>query len=141
MAFNRIQIAALVGALWLDRAARKSALLSGLGKAAKSRFRVGNQHPQHAVQVPVIESVPGALQLFVIRKNLLGAPNIARSSFQFDGILAQVNISVEAVLENVQVFVASAEEGFDVGADLNTLSHSDLSDYLGRKRAILLPGH
>jgi len=45
---------------------------------------------------------------------------------------AEVNIKVQSIFEHVQIFITSAEEGFDVGADFNALSFS--SGFIPRAR-------
>ena len=124
MAFDGFQIAALVHALRLHRAASKRTLPSGFGQSSQRGFGIGDQHAQHAVQVAVVEGVAGALQLVVVGEDLLGAGYVARGSFEFNGVGSQVDVDVQAVFQHVQVFVAGAEQGLDVGADFNTLLHS-----------------
>ena len=104
----------------------KRPLASGFGEAAESDVRVAHQHAQHAVEVAVIELEAGLLQLIVVGEELLGAGYVAGRAFDFDVIGAQVNVDVQAVFEHVQVFVARAEQGLDVGTDFNTFLHSDL---------------
>ena len=61
--------------------------------------------------------------MVVIGKDLFGAGNVARRTFQINGIGSQVNIDIQAVFQQAQVFVARAEQSLDVGADFNALLH------------------
>ena len=61
--------------------------------------------------------------MVVIGEDLFGAGNITRRTFQVDGIGSQVDIDIQAVFQQAQIFVSRAEESFDVGADFNALLH------------------
>jgi len=63
--------------------------------------------------------------VIVIGKDLLGAGNIARSSLEVDGIGSQVDIDLQAVFKQAQIFIPRAEQSLDVRADLNALLHLD----------------
>src|SRR2546426_285676 len=63
----------------------------------QSRFGIGHQHTQHAVQVAVIEGESGALQLIVIGEDLLGASHISRCALEFDGIGFQIDGDLQTV--------------------------------------------
>ena len=125
MALDCIEISALVQALRLHRAAPEGTLASRFDQSSKCRFGIRNQHPQHAVQIAIVEDLTAALQLIVIGKNLFGASYVARGSFNFDGVRAEVYIDVQAIFQHMQVFVTGAEQGLDVRADFNTLLHSN----------------
>ena len=66
MLLDGFEIAALIGALWLDRSPAKRALAAGFGQSAQGCVRVADHHAQHAVQVAVHELVAGAVQMLEI---------------------------------------------------------------------------
>ncbi len=66
------------------------------------------------------------MQMVVVGEQLLGARHVAGRAFQVDAVGAQIDVDVQAVFEHVQVFIAGAEQGFEVRADLNTFLHSEL---------------
>ena len=99
---------------------------ASFGKSLESCLRISHQHTQHAVEVAVIEGMPGALQLIVVGEHLLGAGYVARGSFQFDGVGAEVNVDIQAVFEHMEIFIAGAEQGLDVTCEFNIFFHSEL---------------
>src|SRR3954453_7313662 len=125
MALDRIEESGLIIAFWLDSSSTERTLATGFDESTQGCFWIGNQHPQHAVQIAVIEGLPAALQLIIIGEDLLSASDVAWSSFNFDGLRAEVYVDVQAVFQHMQVFVAGAEQGFYVGANFKTLLHSD----------------
>ena len=64
--------------------------------------------------------------MLVIGEELFGAGHVAGRAFQFNAVGAQIDVDVQAVFEHVEIFVASAEQGFDVRAEFNILFHSGL---------------
>jgi len=67
------------------------------------------QDAQHAVQVPVVEAVPGTLQAFVIGEYLLGTRYIAGCALQFNGVRTQVNGDVQPIFQHAHVLVPRAK--------------------------------
>ena len=61
--------------------------------------------------------------MVVIGEDLFGAGNVARRTFQVNGIGSQVDIDIQAVFQQAQIFVPRAEKSLDVGADFNALLH------------------
>ncbi len=125
MILDGFEIAPLVDALGLHRAAPERALAPSFRQAAQRSFGVGQQDAQHAAQIAVVEGVSGALQMVVVGKDLLGPGDVAGRAFQIDGIRSQVNIDVQAVFQQAQILVARAEQSLDVGTDFNALLHSE----------------
>jgi len=81
--------------------------------------------------------VTGALQVVEIDKHLLGARHIARRALDLDRIRLQIDGNAESILHQVQVFIASAKQGFDLGADFNFFLHRGLDHHLKRIRAVV----
>ena len=124
MFFDRLQVAALVDALGLDGTTpAKRPLLAGLSQSAQAGLGIGHQHTQHAVQIAIVEGISGALQVVVVREELLSPGDVSSRPFQFDGVRAQIDSDIQAVFQHVQVLVARAEQGFYVRADLNIFLH------------------
>ena len=61
--------------------------------------------------------------MLVIGKHLFGAGHVAGGAFNFNRVSFQVNGYVQAVFKQVQVFVTSTEESFNVGTDSDVLLH------------------
>jgi len=118
------EIAALIGAFRLNGAASKRTLAAGFGQAAQGGVRIAYNHAQHAAQVAVHELVAGAAQVLVVGEQLFGASHVAGRAFQFNVARAQIDIDVQAVFEHVEIFIARAEQGLDVGSEINTFFHS-----------------
>jgi len=57
---------------------------------------------------------------------LFGAGNVAGRAFEFNAIRAQIDIDVQAIFEHMEIFIAGAEQGLDVGAEFNIFFHSVL---------------
>src|ERR1043165_2118301 len=70
--------------------------------------------------------------MLIIGKHLFGAGYIFGFAFQVNAIGAQVNGDIQAVFQHVQIFIAGAEQGFDVWADLNTFLHLESGTRLQR---------
>ena len=125
MLLNRIQIAALVDALGLHLALAERALAAGFGEPAQTGAGIGGHHAQQGAEIAVVELVAGALQVVEVGKHLFGARDVARRAFNLDRIGLQVDGYAESILHQVQVFIAGAKQGFDLGADVNIFLHRD----------------
>src|SRR6185369_2736591 len=77
----------------------------------------------HAVQITVIEGETRPLKLLIVGKYLLGACHIFSFAFQVNGVGTQVDGDVQAVFQDMQVFIPGAEQGLDIRADLDTFLH------------------
>ncbi len=69
---------------------------------------------------------PVRCKVVVVGKELFGAGHVARRALDFNVIGSQVDVDIQAVFEHVQIFVAGAEQGLDIGTDFNALLHSGL---------------
>src|SRR5690348_10495187 len=65
-----------------------------------------------------------ALQVIVIRKNLLGSRHIARCPFQIDSVGSKIDVDVQPVFEYMQVLVPGAEQRFNVRSNLDAFLHA-----------------
>ena len=127
MTLNGFDVSFLIQALRLNSAASEGALASSFRQTTQCSFWVRHQDAQHAVQIAVIKSVPGALQVAIVGKDLLGPGNIAHCPFQFDRVGSQVDGDVQTVFQHMQVFVPGTEQGFNVRSNLDALLHSALA--------------
>jgi hypothetical protein len=67
---------------------------------------------------------PTAMQMLVVGEELFGAGHVAGRAFQFNAVGAQIDVDVQAVFEHVKIFIARAEEGFDVRGECNIFFHA-----------------
>src|SRR6185369_6749311 len=124
--FDGFHIAALVDALGLQLALAKRTLLSGFSESLKGGAWVGRNDAKHAIEIAVYELVAAFPQVFVIGEDLLGAVHVGRRSFDLDGVCAKIDLNLQAVFEQAQVFVAGPEKSFDIRADIDIfLQRSD----------------
>ena len=121
---DSLKIAPLVDTFGLHRAASEGALATSIGQPAQRGIRVRGQHPQHAVQVAIVEAVAGALQALVIGKDLLGARHIASRTLQLDPVRPQIDGNVQPVFQHAQILIPRAEQRLDVRSSPNALLHS-----------------
>ena len=123
MLLDGFEIAALVDALGLDRSFAERPLLSGFRQTAKVTLASVVKHAHHVDRSPFTKREAGALQMVVVGEHLFRAAHVACGAFDFDGLGPQIDGYVQAVFQQPQVFVAGAEEGLDIGRDLDILLH------------------
>ena len=59
----------------------------------------------------------------IICKYLLGARHFGGRAMDLNGIGFQVYGDVQAVFQQMQIFVVRAKQGFDIGAEFDVLLH------------------
>ena len=122
-AFDGLQISPLVQAFGLESALAAGTLLAGFSQRAQRGAGVAGDDPQHGAEIAILKAESRAPQMRIICKYLLGARHFGGRAMDLNGIGFQIDGDVQAVFQQMQIFVVRAKQGFDIGAEFDVLLH------------------
>ena len=116
-----LDVLALIDGARLDGALHtRGALLARVGQRTQRGGGVGDDQAQHAVEFAVVGIDALLSQRFKVLKDALDALNARVLSFHMHGVGAKIDADAERVFHEPEVFIASPEEGLQVGRDLQS---------------------
>ena len=122
-----LDVFALIDGARLDGALDAGgALLAGVGQRAQSGGGIGDDKAQHSVEFAVVGIDALASQGFEILKDALDTGHAFVRSLDMHGVGTKIDAHAERVFHQPEVFIASPEQGLEIGRDLQ----SDLQRFM-----------
>ena len=119
-----VEVAALVHGLRRNDFLAEAALFSAFHQTAQTRIGVRGHHAQEAVEIAVIEHVPGVHQRYIIVQDTGGAGDSRVVAFNLQRVIEQPRADLKAGFDQADIFVAGPEQGLNATADLYAGFHS-----------------
>ena len=116
--FDGLDVLALVGAARLNHALDAGgSLLSGVDEGFEGDRGVCDEEFEQAVELSVMEIDTGFAQGFKVQEELRYAADGGRVAGDVYAVGAEIDIDVEAVFQETEVFVVGSVEGLNTGGD------------------------